>query len=114
MKKNPNAPDQPVSGLTGWGAAQKILDRCKDDERRLVLIQLARQAGLQSAPALEYLTRRLRYHADGGDCPVPSLKLAAAEVRFIETRGRELLVPWESDRRFTHMRFLHPQEAQAA
>lgn len=107
MKKNPNEPKVVVSGLVGWGACQRELDRCKEDERRELLIGLARQSGLQSAPALEYVARRLRYHADGGDCPVPGIKLRPAEVRFIEDRVADLLRPFMQDPRIPKMRFVH-------
>lgn len=113
MKTSPNEPKQIVSGLTGWGAAQRQLDRCKDDERRALLVALAREAGVQSAPALEYVARRLRYHADGGDCPVPSLKLGPDTTRFIEDRVIALLRPFREDRRIRKMRFVH-EEAKAA
>lgn len=92
MKKDPTK--QPVSGLYGWGSAEAILKRCKDDDRRGLLTDLARQAGVQGAPALGYLARVLRWYADEGPAPVAPEKLKADEVRYCERRAKELLAPY--------------------
>jgi hypothetical protein len=84
----------PVSGLTGWGAAQKHLDRCKDDDRKALLTALVKLAGVQGAPALEYVTRLMRYYVDEADFPSQSAKLRQVEIDYIERRSKELLRPF--------------------
>lgn len=92
MKRDPTK--QPTSGLYGWGSAETILKRCKNTARRELLTELARQGGVQGAPALGYLARVLRWHADEADAPVAPGKLKLAEVRYVEARAKELLKPY--------------------
>lgn len=92
MKRDPNK--MPVSGLTGWGAAQKILDRCKEDRRRELLTALVKQSGVQGAPALEYVTRLMRYYVDEADFPSQSARLRQVEIDYCERRSKELLRPF--------------------
>ena len=91
------------SGLTGWGSAKKVLQRIEDDERRELFTHFVRTLGVQSAPALEYGTRLLRYYADDADFPSQSSKLKQHEIDFIERRVREQLQPFVNvrDRRLS-------------
>jgi hypothetical protein len=86
--------DVPQSGLTGWGAARKILLRVQDEERRVLLTSLVRHAGVQGAPALEYVARLLRWHVDEADAPTPPMKLADMERRYCERRAQEAIAPY--------------------
>lgn len=93
----------PRSGITGWGAARKELERVKNPERREVLEALACSAGVQGAPAMEFVAKLLRWLADDGQAPVPPAKLRQHEVAYCERRARELLRPFleAGDRRMS-------------
>lgn len=82
------------SGLTGWGAAKKVLQRIEAEDRRALFTHFTKTLGVQSAPALEYGARLLRYYADEADFPSQSARLKQHEVDYIERRVRELLQPY--------------------
>jgi hypothetical protein len=84
----------PDEAIVGWGAARTILERCDIQARRELLAGLARGAGVQGAPGLDYLARLLRWHADEAPSPIPRKELTGAECRFIERRAVELLEPY--------------------
>jgi hypothetical protein len=96
----------PPSGIVGWGAARKILEHVKDDERRALLAKLCARAGVRGAPGLDYLARRLRWHADDGPWPVPPGRLDRFDIDFIEARARRLLARYADDARLAPVRGL--------
>lgn len=91
----------PASGLKGWGAAKKVLQRVEKDERRTLLAGLVANAGVQTAPALDYVARLLRWMADEADAPVAPMKLTDAEAEFCRSRCRSLLEPFIGDPRIS-------------
>lgn len=103
--KGPEHPCPP-SGLKGWEACWRILDRVHDDGRRALLAELCRRSGVQGAAALGFLARMLRWHADGADYPTVPKALGGADAAYIERRAVELLDPYVGDERVPKLRGL--------
>lgn len=89
----------PHLAVTGWGAARTQLARVRDDEQRKLLTALAANAGVQTAPGLDYVTRLLLHLAAGFDWPVPKAALDQFEINHCERRAKELLAPYVGDAR---------------
>jgi hypothetical protein len=102
---------RPRSGLVGWAAAWTILERVRDEALRGLLADLAREAGVGTAPGLKYLAGLLRCYAGDADHPTPPLGLSTAEIGFIDVRARDLLRPYVGDPRCRRMRPLEARKA---
>lgn len=91
----------PERNIKGWGTARSTLEVCKDAELRNLLAHLLAESGAAGGLGLEYVARRLRYHAGDMPHPVPPWKLSIGERKFCEARAMELMTPFveANDRR---------------
>jgi len=93
----------PRCGLRGWSGAWAVLERVRDERRRDLLADLARQGGMEG-PGLKYLAQMLRFGAGEAEYPTPAKGLSQFEIDLVQRRSRELLEPLKGDPRLSKMR----------